>query len=453
MTPLNDKVLLVDDEEMIRDNFAELLEMNGFAVITAIDGASALNHFSRELPAAVLLDMNLPDRTGMEIFRDMRSLDAGVPVIFVTAHGDIPSAVEAIKEGAYDFIAKPPDFGRLVITLRRAIEKRHLENSVRDLTAAYQTSLEFTLGNSPSIRTVISQMKQVAMSDYAVIIQGETGTGKTYLANMIHNLSRRVSGPFVKVSVGSIPDSLAESELFGFEKGAFTGADRAKKGYFEIAHGGTIFLDDMDNITPFVQGKLLSVIEDKRVYRIGSTKPVPADVRIISATNRDILRGVSTGVFRQDLLFRLGEFVLHLPPLRERDEDIAFFSRKFLTDTCTELSKQIGDISPEALTVLKTYSWPGNLRQLKNLIRRAVLLSPDGIVRADNLQLVLEIESRSHQAGSDAVSALSIREAEKAAIRRALEQSGGKRTRAAALLQIDYKTLLRKIKEYGLDRT
>ncbi|HSW63803.1 MAG TPA: sigma-54 dependent transcriptional regulator [Dissulfurispiraceae bacterium] len=451
MTQTKDMVLLVDDEERIRKNFAEILEMNGFAVMTAADGVAALNYFSRERPDAVLLDMNLPDRSGMEIFREMKALDASVPVIFVTAYGNIPSAVEAIKEGAYDFIAKPPDFDRLVITIRRAVEKRHLEKNVRDLNAAYQTSLEFMLGSSFLIRQIISQLKQVALSDYAVIIQGETGTGKTYLANIIHNLSRRASGPFVKVSIGSIPDTLTESELFGFEKGAFTGADRLRKGYFESAGGGTIFLDDMDNITPFVQGKLLSVIEDKRIYRIGSTKAVPADVRIVSATNRDLSQGASTGTFRQDLLFRLGEFVLHLPPLRERAEDIPFFSRKFLIETCTELSKQIGDISPEALTILKAYSWPGNLRQLKNVIRRAVLLSPDGILQADNLQLVIEIESRSHQT-SGYTATLSIKDAEKTAIRRALEQSGGKRTKAAALLQVDYKTLLRKIKEYELDK-
>ncbi|KAF0179935.1 MAG: Fis family transcriptional regulator [Nitrospirae bacterium] len=449
---MNNVVLLVDDENRIRDNLAELLEMKGFAVITAADGAAAMKYFSRERPASVLLDMNLPDRSGMEVFREMKALDAAVPVIFVTAYGDIPLAVEAIKEGAYDFIAKPPDFDRLVITLRRALEKRQLEKNVRDLNAAYQTSLESMLGSSHLIREIISQLKQVALSDYAVIIQGETGTGKTCLANMIHNLSRRASGPFVKVSIGSIPDTLVESELFGFEKGAFTGADRLRKGYFECADGGTIFLDDMDNINPFVQGKLLSVIEDKRIYRIGSTKAVPADVRIVSATNRDLSQGASTGVFRQDLLFRLGEFVLHLPPLRERAEDIPFFSRKFLIETCAELSKQIGDISPEALTILKAYSWPGNLRQLKNVIRRAVLLSPGGTLQADNLQLVIEIESRSHQAGAQAAT-LSIKDAEKAAIRRALEQSGGKRTKAAALLQIDYKTLLRKIKEYELDKT
>ena len=451
MNLTKDKVLLVDDEALIRDNFAEILEINGFSVVTAADGAAAMKQFIRERPVAVLLDMNLPDRSGMDLFHDMRSLDATVPVIFVTAYGDIPSAVEAIKEGAYDFIAKPPDFDRLVITLRRAVEKRQLEKSVSDLKAAYQTSLEFMLGSSPAIRNIISQLKQVAISDYSVIIQGETGTGKTYLANMIHNLSRRASGPFVKVSIGSIPDSLAESELFGFEKGAFTGADRLKAGYFEAANRGTIFLDDMDNITPLIQGKLLSFIEDKRIYHIGSTTPIPTDVRIVSATNRDLSQGASTGTFRQDLLFRLGEFVLYLPPLRERVDDIAFFSRKFLIETCTELSKQIGDISHDALTVLNTYSWPGNLRQLKNVIRRAVLLSPDGIIRADNLRLVIEMEARSQQPGTQSGFALSIKDAEKAAIRRALEQSGGKRTKAAALLQIDYKTLLRKIREYDLN--
>lgn len=441
-------ILLVDDEELIRKNFGEILSINGFDVTTAHDADSAIAAFRTGSHDAVLLDINLPGRSGMEVHREIKAIDPTVPVIFVTAHGDIPSAVEAMKEGAYDFIAKPADFDRLIITLRRAIEKRILEKNIRELHAAYQSSLEFMLGSSPAIQTIISQLKQIALSDYSVLIKGETGTGKTHLANVIHSLSRRASGPFVKVSVGSLPDTLAESELFGFEKGAFTGADRMKRGYFESAHKGTIFLDDMDNIPLFVQGKLLSVIEDKRIYHIGSTEAIPVDVRIISATNKELSDSASGNTFRQDLLFRLGEFMIHLPPLRERPEDIAFFGRKFLIETCTELSKQIDDLAPDALPVLMEYPWPGNLRQLKNVIRRAVLLSHDGRINAESLRLILAMESASQNPPEG--SALSIRDAEKAAIRRALEQTGHKKTKAAALLQIDYKTLLRKIREYGL---
>lgn len=440
-------ILLVDDESLIRENFGKILAINGFDVVTAHNAESALTAFHAQSPAAVLLDVNLPDRSGLDVHRDIRAIDASVPVIFVTAYGDIPSAVEAIKEGAYDFIAKPPDFERLIITLNRAIERRTLEKNIRDLHAAYQSSLEFMLGSSPAMQKIIAQLQQIALSDYSVIIKGETGTGKTHLANVIHSLSRRTAGPFVKVSVGSIPDTLAESELFGFEKGAFTGAERVKRGYFEIADKGTIFLDDMDNISLFVQGKLLSVIEDKRIYHIGSTEPIPVDVRIISATNKDLAEAPDTSTFRQDLLFRLGEFLIHLPPLRERPEDIAFFSKKFLIETCTELSKQIGELAPDALPVLTSYAWPGNLRQLKNVIRRAVLLSHDGRVNAENLRLILAMESTPRQQD---VSPLSIRDAEKAAILRALAQTGGKKTKAALLLKIDYKTLLRKIREYGI---
>lgn len=448
MKSVRETILLVDDEALIRENFGKILSINGFDVVTAHDAASAVAAFRERSPSAVLLDVNLPDRSGLDVHRDIRNMDASVPVIFVTAYGDIPSAVEAIKEGAYDFVAKPPDFERLIITINRAIEKRALEKSIRDLHAAYQSSLEFMLGSSAAMQRIIAQLQQIALSDFSVIITGETGTGKTHLANVIHSLSRRSGGPFVKVSVGSIPDTLAESELFGFEKGAFTGADRMKRGYFEISDKGTIFLDDMDNISLFVQGKLLSVIEDKRIYHIGTTEPIPVDVRIISATNRSLSETSLAGTFRQDLLFRLGEFVIHLPPLRERPEDIAFFSRKFLIETCTELSKQIGDFTPDALPVLTGYSWPGNLRQLKNVIRRAVLLSHDGRVDAEHLRVVIAMESSAQP--SALAAPVSIREAEKAAIQRALAQTGGKKTRAAELLQIDYKTLLRKIKEYGI---
>lgn len=441
-------ILLIDDEELIRENFGKILAIHGYNVVTAPDAASALAAFRTSRPSAVLLDVNLPGRSGTEVHREIKMLDASVPVIFVTAYGDIPSAVEAIKEGAYDFIAKPPDFDRLIITLGRAIEKRNLERNIRDLHAAYQSSLEFMLGSSPAMRRIISQLQQIALSDYSVIIKGETGTGKTHLANVIHSLSRRSAGPFVKVSIGSIPDTLAESELFGFEKGSFTGAERMKRGYFEIADSGTVFLDDMDNISLFVQGKLLSVIEDKRIYHIGSTEPIPVDVRIISATNRDLSDASANSTFRQDLLFRLGEFVIHLPPLRERPEDIVFFGRKFLIETCTELSKQVGELAPDAVPVLTDYPWPGNLRQLKNVIRRAVLLSHDGRINAENLRVILSMENTSHQPMEGP--ALSIKDAEKAAIRRALELVGGKKTRAAALLKIDYKTLLRKIREFGI---
>lgn len=440
-------ILLVDDEELIRENFGKILTIHGYKVVTAFDNESAIAAFKNYHPAAVLLDINLPDGNGMEVHRKIKMIDSSVPVIFVTAYGDIPSAVEAMKEGAYDFITKPPDFDRLIITLGRAVEKRNLEKNIRDLHAAYQSSLEFMLGNSPAMRGIISQLQQIALSDFSVMIKGETGTGKTYLANVIHSLSKRNTGPFVKVSVGSIPDTLAESELFGFEKGAFTGAERMKRGYFEIADNGTIFLDDVDNISLFVQGKLLSVIEDKRIYHIGSTKAIPVNIRLISATNKNISdAGGST--FRQDLLFRLGEFVIHLPPLRERPEDIIFFSRKFLIETCAELSKQVGELAPDAIPILTGYPWPGNLRQLKNVIRRAVLLSHDGSINSANLRVILTMENAASTPTE--TTALSIKDAEKSAVRRALELSGGKKTRAAALLQIDYKTLLRKMKEYGI---
>ncbi|MEW6068734.1 MAG: sigma-54 dependent transcriptional regulator [Nitrospirota bacterium] len=346
-----DKILVVDDEDNIRDVLHNILTFNGFASLEAPDAKLALEIYRKATPSAILLDLRLPDMNGIEAMKEFKKIDPDVPVIIVTAYGDIPSAVEAIKHGAYDFITKPIYFEGLITTIKKAVEKFNLEKKVKELNKAFHTSLEFTLGNSAAIKKIIGQLHQIATSDYNIIIQGETGTGKTFLANIIHNLSKRSDSPFVKISIGSIPETLIESELFGYEKGAFTGANKIKKGYFEIANGGTLFWDDLNNASPFVQAKLLSVIEDKKVYHIGSTNPLKLDIRIISATNTDLKKDIKEGKFREDLFFRLGEFIIDLPPLRERREDIVFFSKKFLLDTCIELKKQNCSIQDEATNV------------------------------------------------------------------------------------------------------
>jgi DNA-binding NtrC family response regulator len=449
------KVLVVDDQQILRVTLTELLEESGFSVTAVASGSKAIEIFKNDRPSAVLLDLKMPDMDGIETMQELKKIDADVPVILVTAYGDIETAVEAIKLGAYDFIVKPPKFDRLIFTLKRAIGEFELKKKVENLNIAFETSLEWLLGSSDSIKKIIKQIHQVAWSDFSLIIQGETGTGKTTIARAIHNLSKRAKGPFVIVDIGAMPDTLIESELFGYEKGAFTGADRKKKGFFEIAEGGTILIDDLENISPLIQGKLLRAVEERRIYPLGSIRPVDIDVRIIAATNTDIGQSVKEKKFREDLFFRLGEFMIRLPSLRDRSEDIPHLAKRFTMETAREMNKRIGDISDDALSLLIKYPWPGNVRELRNVIRRAVLLADGNTIMPEHIEFLI-----GDKCGSDVdkftlmplkeLSAMAVRDVEKKAIKQALSITKGNKTRAASILQIDYKTLLTKIKEYEI---
>lgn len=369
------KVLIVDDDKIIRLSLKEILEDNGFSSMEALSGRQAIELFKKEPPDAVLLDLKMPVMDGIETMQELRKIDPDVPVILITAHGDIETAVEAIKLGAYDFIVKPPKFDRLIFTLKKAIEKLELKQKVKDLNHAFETSLEWLLGGSDIIKKIIKQIHLVARSDFSIIIQGETGTGKTTIARVIHDLSKRAKGPFVHVDLGTIPETLVESELFGYEKGAFTGAEEKKKGFFECANGGTILIDEVQNISPHIQGKLLRAVEGKKIFPLGSSGATDIDIRVIAATNIDIKEAVKEKKFREDLFFRLGEFMITLPPLRERADDILFFAQRFLREAAGEMNKQIYGIADDVLERLVRYPWPGNVRELKNVIRKAVLLA------------------------------------------------------------------------------
>jgi DNA-binding NtrC family response regulator len=384
------KVLIVDDDNIIRLSLNEILLNNGFLPLDVSSGRKALEAFKKEMPDAVLLDLRMPDMDGIEVLQKLKGINPDVPVIIITGYGDIDTAIETIKLGAYDFIVKPPKIDRLILTLKRAIEKSRLEMTVRRLDIAVEASLEWLLGKSYPIKKVIEQIHQVAQSDFSVIIQGETGTGKTTIARAIHNLSKRATGPFITVDIGTLPETLVESELFGYEKGAFTGAEKNKKGFFEIANHGTILIDDVQNMSPHVQGKLLRAVEEKRIYPLGSTQPMEIDVRIIAATNSDIKQAVKEKRFREDLFFRLGEFVITLPPLRERGDDIPFLAQRFFIEACKDLNKQMHGIDDDAISRLKQHPWPGNVRELKNVIRRAVLLSSDSVIRSEHLNFLIE---------------------------------------------------------------
>jgi DNA-binding NtrC family response regulator len=449
-----DKILVIDDDELMRTTLRDLLEANGYPVMVASGGNQGVELFKKEPPSAILLDLRMPGMDGIETMQELKTMDSDVPIIFVTAHAEIPAAVDAIKRGAYDFIVKPPKYDRLMFTLERAIEKLHLTKELKRLTTAVDTSLESTLGRSQGMTRIIEQIRQVARTDFSVVLQGETGTGKSLVARTIHDLSERAKKPFVRVDMGVIPETLAESELFGYEKGAFTGAEKKKRGVFETAQGGTIFIDELENMPPYVQSKLLSAVEEKKIYPLGHTTPLPVEIRVIAATNKNIKQSVIEGNFREDLFFRLGEFLITIPPLRDRADDIPFLAERFLREASAELHKNVEALSEETMDLLIRYPWPGNIRELKNVIRRAVLLSEGGIITPEHIEFLIEDESMDQGAKQlmplKELSAMALMDVEKKAIKQALEHSQGNKTKAASLLQVDYKTLLTKIKQYNI---
>jgi DNA-binding NtrC family response regulator len=445
------RILVVDDEAEFRSLVCDALRMEGYEAHEAADGAEAVQAFRAARPDAVLLDLQMPRQPGLPTLREMRAIAPDVPVIILSGRGDVATAVAAVKGGAFDYIEKPPDFERVSLTLRQALEKRQLEEEVQRVSAALDTSLEARFGTSPAIRAVIARMKQVASTDLAVVVQGETGTGKTHVARTIHELSRRAAGPFVRVDISVIPPSLIESELFGTRKGAYTGSDRDRGGHVAGAAGGTLFLDDIENIPLEIQAKLLDVLETKRVCPVGGGEPVTLDFRVITATNRDLRACVAARTFREDLLYRLGEFVIDIPPLRERPEDVLFFMDMFLEEACGEMNRHVHGYSAAAAEMLVSHPWPGNVRELKNVVRRAVLMAPGELVETAQVDLLARgadagAEDRAPGALKDAV-----RELERKMIRRALEASGGNKTRAAELLKLSYPTLLSKVREHGLE--
>ncbi len=445
------KVLIIDDDATSRNGFSEIVSAAGFSAMEASSGKEGINIFEKEDISTVLIDLVMPEMGGIQTMQALKEANPEVPLIMISAHGDIPTAVEATKRGAYDFITKPPDFENFVAILKRAIEKRELRREVNRLHSILENSLGNLLGVSESIQRIKQEVQQVAQSDFSIIIQGETGTGKTTLAREIHHLSKRHDKPFVKVDIGTLAESLMESELFGHEKGSFTGADKRKKGFFETANEGTIFIDEIENMSHSTQSKLLNVVEEKNIYTVGSSKPVKIDFRLIAATNSDLKRLLHEKKMREDLYYRLGEFIVTIPPLRERTEDIHFFARKFLADACDELNKSIEDISDEAMCVLSRHPWPGNIRELKNIVRKAVLFSEEDTLKAENIRALFSTKSVEGEASPDLPLKDALKIQEKNMIKNALKTAKGNKTRAAALLQTSYRNLLFKIKEYDID--
>ncbi len=439
-------ILFVEDEPDLRERIGIVLEMHFTRVLSAANGKEGVELFSREQPDLVVSDIRMPIMDGLALTQAVRERSPETPVILTTAFTDTAYLLKAIELGVSAYVRKPLDCRQLVETIARAatpiLQRRELEI----MRQREQSSLALLLGESPVMQEVIRQAQRIAQTTYSLVIQGETGVGKSYLAELIHGLSPRRQNPLVTVTVSALPESLAESHLFGHVRGAFTGAGGARKGLFEEADGGTLFLDDIDCATAAVQAKILHAVEQKRFLPVGGTKPVEVDVRIITASNRDLLEEARQGSFREDLYYRLSDLVITLPPLRERGEDIPLLARRFLNSIASELQRVPPRLPPEAVAQLNRHSWPGNLRELKSVMKRAVLFAEESIT-ADELATALANQA----VGSVAIGApRTLEESKRQAIRQALAATNGRKMEAARLLELDYSTFKRMLDKYKL---
>lgn len=456
------KILIVDDDEMICKVLSGLVKKEGFEPLAAQEGEKALKMVRSETPDLLLVDYKMPGMNGMEVLRQTKSIDPDLPVVLITGHANFQGAVEAIKAGAHDYLAKPFDNNEVIRVVHRALGERELKLKVRKLSTqiAHNPPLREKMGPSDAIAKLIFEVNRVAESDFTVIIIGETGSGKEVVARAIHDASPRFKGPFIPVDCGAIPETLLESELFGHEKGSFTGADSQKPGKFEIAQGGTIFLDEISNMPLGSQAKLLRALQEKKVYRVGGTKPLNVDVRLLVASNRDLHELALSGSFRQDLFYRLNEFTIMIPSLRDRKDDIPYLAKRFLDQANIELNKEIKGFSESAINVLFAYNWPGNVRQLRSIIRRAALLAGDMITekhlelkRADvpGLAFTPKVQGAPWTTLSlKEIVQQSVDAVEREVFNEVLKHTGGNKAKASRLLQIDYKTMHEKVKKLGI---
>ena len=441
-------ILVVDDEFSVRDSLCNWFKIEGYRVDTAGNGMEALKKLQDDVWDIVLVDIKMPGMDGMELQRQIKKIDNTMIVIIITAYATVDTAVEAMKEGAYDYLSKPIDPDKLSILIRNAVNQRRLvaENlQLREKVVELSLQDEI-VGESPQVKKILEMIDTVAQTDATVMIRGESGTGKELVAQAIHGKSNRRYFPIISINCGAFPEGLLESELFGHEKGAFTGAQHKRKGKLEMANGGTLFFDEIGNITMKMQMDLLRVIETKQFTPLGSNKVVNVDFRVIAATNSDLEKKVTEKDFREDLYYRLNVFSIQIPPLRERTGDIPAIARYFLEKYARSMNKNVTDISPEAMKILIQYDWPGNIRELRNTIERAlVVVGKKNRIEPDDLNLLFL--SRASATGGD-----SLEDIEKVHIRRILEQSDWNISKSAETLKIDRVTLYNKIKKYGLQR-
>lgn len=443
-------MLIVDDEKNSRYGLSVLLSDSGYSVMTASNGFQAMELVAESQPDVVLADLKMPGMSGIELLKKIKEYSPEIPVILITAYATVPSAVEALKLGAEDYLIKPVNVDELEILISRVMEKVRLANEVRELRRKIRERYKFAniVGNSPQMQAVMKTVIDVADSKATVLIQGESGTGKEVIANAIHYYSSRRDKPFIKVSCAALAETVLESELFGHERGAFTGAITTRKGRFELAHQGTLFLDDIAEISPSIQVKLLRFLQEHEFERVGSSHSIPVDVRLVAATNKVLRDLVEKGTFREDLYYRLNVITINLPPLRERVGDIPLLVDHFIKKYARENNKGVDGITPEALRILKKYPWPGNIRELENVIERAVVLTHNSKITPEDLP---ELDAP----GTDRVEkpyippGMTLKELEREAILKAMELSGGSTTKAARMLGISVRKIQYKLKEYA----
>jgi DNA-binding NtrC family response regulator len=459
MTIVSGKILIVDDEESTRELLAHLIEMEGLTPLVASDGETALNILRSENPDLLLVDHRMPGLTGLEVLRRAREIVDGLPVIVLNGYAAVRNAVEAMQAGAYNYLAKPFNLDEVNQLVFQALNDRNRSIERRSSTHPEdQNRLREMMGTSKVISRLIADIDRVARSNFSVLITGETGSGKELVARAIHEASMRAQAPLIPIDCGAIPETLVESELFGYEKGAFTGAHNRKPGRFEVAQHGTLFLDEIPNLSLAAQAKLLRVLQEKVLYRVGGSKPLAVDVRVLAASNLDLPTLAASGSFREDLFFRLNEFSIAIPPLRERSEDIIYLANRFLELTNEELNKSVAGFTRAAMETLLAYTWPGNVRQLRSTIRRAALLA-DEVIAEEHLNL----GDQSCQASrtlppSPSWRQLPLKEivrrttiaVEREVLIQVLSVTRGNKAKASRLLQIDYKTMQSKVKEYGI---
>ena len=447
---MNFSILVIDDEKNIREGLQAALEMEGYNVYLAKDGEEGLKFVEKGIVDLIITDLRMPGMSGEEVLARVKGETPGIPVIVLTGHGTIDNAVEAMRNGAYDFLSKPLNIDKLALIVKRALAGRELEIRHNLLTEELnlKNSFESIIGKSAEMQKIFHIVRKAATSKASVLITGESGTGKELIANALHNLSNRKENPFIKVHCAALSESLLESELFGHEKGAFTGAIARKRGRFELANNGTIFLDEIGEIDQNVQIKILRVLQDKKFERVGGEETLEVDVRVIAATNRDLEKEIAEHRFREDLFYRLNVVHIQVPPLRERKDDIPLLLTSFLNEFAKENKKNITGFDSRAKAALYKYDWPGNIRQLRNCVESAVVMCSSSEITLEDLPPNIS--------GSDDSNMISIPcgipldEAEKILIQQNLAANKGNKSKTAEVLGIGRKTLHRKLEEYGL---
>jgi DNA-binding NtrC family response regulator len=452
-------ILLVEDKDSLRRVLRLTLENAGYTVTESADARAAAQEIARAPHRLVLTDLRMPHGSGLDVLRAARAADPEVPVIVMTAYGSIDEAVQAMKDGAHDFLQKPVDSNHLLLLVERALEQARLRTENILLREEWSRRYGFPriIGESAAIKRAVAETQRVSQTEANVLLLGESGTGKELFARAVHHLSQRRDKPFVAINCAAIPETLIENELFGHERGAFTGAGERRQGKFELASGGTVFLDEIGELHLGVQSKLLRAIEEKMIDRIGGRASIPVDVRVVAATNRDLRAAAEAGEFRRDLFFRLAVFPVEIPPVRERGEDVVLLARHFAAQLGKDLRGREATLSEAALNAIRKHTWPGNVRELENAIERACILSDSSTLEPYDLGLmkpsVAEPEAFTELEMSGTLTEVverAVRFVERRKIAEALRAHDGNKTRAAETLGVSYKTLLTKIKDYEL---